>query len=164
MLKLEGIQELRELAEFALGVTPDAPGWDAKPPEDYHVTLQFVGRDLAASDAARVVAAAFAFADAATPIAVQLTGKLDAFSTTKGRYLVALADPAQLSGARAALLGRLQAAGISPRDTFAFRPHLTLLEGPPGLSLIAPPPFAPFAAMCNELTVKYGDREMGVEL
>lgn len=157
--------------------------WIANEPNSYHLTLQFVGRDLKAESAAAMIQSAFAFAGSLTTIACEFTGRFEVLTTKKGRYLAALVNPASLADTRDFLGACLSELGVVSKDSFGFKPHVTLAEATafkhlPGkitnLSVwgavrrppVRPVPEAvePFTVECQQLEVKYGSHRMVVEL
>lgn len=141
-------------------------GWTVHDPKDYHLTLAFVGRDLPSGAVQRVIASAFDIEGG--PIDVAFTGRYDSFKTGKGRYVVALVEPANLLTKREAIIRKLAEYHVTLNDPFPFKPHITLAETKPyvnapelaGLDL----ELQPFSVTCHQLQVKYGPHRMVVEL
>ena len=138
-------------------------GWTVHDPKDYHLTLVFVGRDLAAGTVQRVIASAF---DLEGPIDVEFTGQLDTFKTGKGRYVVALVKPDVLLARRKVAIEKLAEYGVTVNDSFPFKPHVTLAETKPQVGLLAfdLPTVKPFTVASTQLEVKYGPHRMVMEL
>jgi len=137
-------------------------GWTILDPENYHLTLTFVGRNLPTDQIQRVVACAF---DLEGPVDVRFTGKLDTFKTSKGRYVVALVeDDDSIMDKRNLFVTKLAEVGVVIRDAFSFKPHVSLAETGP--KAVAPELFAvePFTVTCHQLEVKYGPHRMMVDL
>jgi 2'-5' RNA ligase len=133
--------------------------------QDLHLTLQFIGRDLESRKAASVIVSAFVFADESGPIRLRFTGAFDVFRTRKGTYLVALVETTEhLLKAREGLAACLAEMGVTPKDPFDFKPHVTLVPGHPKAQVSAPEAIEPFEVSCRELVVKYGKYRMIVEL
>lgn len=135
-------------------------------PEDYHMTLQFLGRDLPAETISSAIASAFAFADQHGPIFMRFTGRFKTNFTRKGRYLTLEIDKDELiCEARARLVQCLLDRQVTPKDEFEFNPHMTLVElAPGGGQLVTPGPVDPFVVECRKMIVKYGAYRMTVEL
>lgn len=159
MLALPELPELRRLASaWIFG----QPGWETN--EDLHLTLQFVGRDLPSLKIAAMISGVFFFAEHAKALSCEFTGAFEILSTKKGRYLVALVNPAPLLKERERLQAELKELGVVSKDTFAFRPHVTLAEAPSNAEKrAAPGAISEFKTVCTELTVKYGRHEMEIE-
>lgn len=109
------------------------------PPDQYHITLKFLGETTRFSDAEKAAAKALAGLGAFTVAA----GGLGVFPSAKRARVLWLdikeGVPA-LAAAAARLDGAMSAAGF-PADTRAYSPHLTLArmkETP--LPTLAPPP------------------------
>jgi 2'-5' RNA ligase len=139
-------------------------GWRTTSPNDYHVTLQFVGRDLDRATVAAVVFSTFMLDTG--PIRLQFTGGFKVNITGKGTYLVAeiAADPPLLA-ARDRLRKQLAEMGVTPKDGFKFSPHVTTAEAPPKTAARGLPlQIEPFSVECGEIIVKYGPRRMVVDL
>jgi len=140
--------------------------------EDYHLTLQFVGRDLSGSEAALVITSAFAFAEESGPLEISFNGKFVLHGTSKGQYLVAKVEPTDaLKTARERIRQLLRSASITIKDPFPFSPHVTLTEEPPadsesGADVEGAPDFSipPLIAKASQIEVKYGPHRMLVEL
>jgi hypothetical protein len=60
--------------------------WEVVASNDYHLTLQFIGRDLVSDKVASVIVSTFCLANQ-PPLVLGVTGELDVFATSKGRYL-----------------------------------------------------------------------------
>lgn len=136
-------------------------------PRDYHLTLQFIGRDLPPDTIASVVVAAFISADELPRPTLQFTGVFGIHRTQKGCYLTAQIRKANpLTDARERVRRWLLEMQVKPKDSFGFNPHVTLVEAPPsGVRIPAvPDPIKPFSVECRELVVKYGKHQMTVEL
>jgi len=169
MLKLwdrEHPCDLCALSHPAMEWTEGHDEWKSVDMEDYHLTLQFIGRDLAGPDAAMVITSAFGFAEESGPIEISFTGRFSVHATSKGRYLVAEVQRSDaLEASRKRLLEILRLADITPKDPFPFRPHVTLAEAPPTARDPGKlPTIAPFSVEYRELVVKYGPHRMIVEL
>jgi 2'-5' RNA ligase len=139
-------------------------GWLLTSPKDCHATLQFVGRDLENSTVASVLFSAFMLDTG--PITLQFTGGFKINATGKGTYLVAEIRADQLLlDVRDRLKKQLAEMGVTPKDGFAFKPHVTVAKAP--AKTVAgglPPQIEPFYAECSELIVKYGLRRAVVDL
>ena len=132
-----------------------------KDPENLHLTLQFVGRDLEREQVGWMLRSALQL----EPQPLHFTGRYDVLRTGKGAHLVALVDSEPLLGARDRLRNLLKRdPKIVLRDQFKFNPHVTLLEAPPGTELVIPEPLEPGTITATELEVKYGSRRMVVDL
>lgn len=168
MLRLPVIQATDRLMRVMDATTwLGTPDWRPTEVQDYHLTLQFIGRDLPADKIAAVIVSAFTFADEQRPgVTLEMTGKFDLHSTKKGRYIVAgVRADAGLLAARERLQKALDAMGVKPQDSFAFKPHVTIAEAPPSAKLDSlPTAISPFSLECRELIVKYGPHRMTVEL
>lgn len=139
--------------------------WEVIRVADYHLTLQFVGRDLTNSEVALVTTCAFAFAEESGPMTVRLTGRLDIHATGKGRYLIAeVALQDSLRAARERMQQLLRSASIAPKDPFPFHPHVTIAEAPPTAQGKAPASRPSFEVESSQIEVKYGSHRMIVEL
>lgn len=132
--------------------------WGAPLKEDYHLTLQFVGRDI---DVYRLRDVFFSIVEvqAAT---LKFTGSLTRWATKKGRYMVARVEATnELLEQRAAL----RSLGIV--NDFTWAPHVTLVEDKQTslddvdflLSEVTPFEFSP-----SQLVLKYGNRTMELDL
>lgn len=140
--------------------------WNYGDGKTLHLTLQFVGRDLAHEQAGWMLRCAFQLA----PVELAFTGQLEILETKKGAYLVAKVEKStMLKEAR----DRLRAAlGRDPkltiRDQFPFNPHVTLAEFQPGspcrLKSGELPSVPPFTCTATQAEVKYGERRMVVDL
>lgn len=157
---------IRELHDAVVGCTAIHGKWKVTKPEDYHLTLQFVGRDLNSDEVAGSIVSAFQFANVHPGLKLDFSGACRIQVTTKGRYLVAGIDHAvPLLEARKHLQEALAEMGVKPRDTFEFKPHMTLAEAPPGTKEVPPmPAIKPFSVPCRGLTVKYGPNRMVVDV
>jgi 2'-5' RNA ligase len=135
-------------------------------PEDYHMTLQFLGRDLRSDIIASAISGAFAFSEDHGPIYLQFTGRFKTLLTRKGRYLALEIEKDELLlEARARLAQCLSDRQVAPKDELDFNPHMTLVELPPGGGrLETPGPVQPFLIECHRLIVKYGSHRMVVDL
>lgn len=144
----------------------EAKGRVALNPEDYHMTLQFLGRDLRSETIASAIAGTFAFADQHGPLYLQFTGNFKTLFTRKGRYLALEIEKDELlCEARAQIVQCLTDRQVTPKDEFEFNPHMTLVELPPGNEkLVTPGPVAPFVVECLDLIVKYGQYRMTIDL
>lgn len=141
--------------------------WDPTRDEDCHLTLQFIGRDLNPNRVTSALVAAFLFAgNDPSPMLLRFTGAFKINTTSKGSYLVAEVEKDEaLMKARERIKACLTQMDISPRDTFDFNPHVTLMEAPVGaIPKVPPVPLEPFSIECNELTFKYGPRRMTIDL
>jgi len=140
-------------------------GWKTVKSEDYHLTLQFIGRDLDDKSVASAIVSSFTFAPRHSSIEVKFPGTLGMLTTGKGRYMVAHVDPAGLEEMRKELSAHLAEMGVYPKDSFDFSPHVTLAEAPPTAPKTKPPPpVGPFSVQVKELVVKYGPHKMIVEM
>jgi len=158
---------IRELHDLVVGCTAIHGKWKVTKPEDYHLTLQFVGRDLTSDEVAGSIVSAFTFANAHSGLKLNFPGSCRIQATTKGRYLVAGIDAdVTLREARKYLQGVLADMNVKPKDSFDFKPHVTLAEAPPaaGGELPRPPTVKPFSVPCHGLTVKYGPHRMVVDM
>jgi 2'-5' RNA ligase len=157
-------------AEWIVSNGNGAPGnpWEVE--EDPHLTLQFIGRDLSSDQVAGVIAGAFAFAKQA-PVIGLAAKDLQFLATRKGIYLVLpVVDPPaederSIHVARSRLLQCLRNAKIEPKDTFPFKPHITLLERRPSSGPRPNPGQLPegFQIEFVEIVVKYGPHRMTIE-
>lgn len=149
--------------------------WSHTLPDDLHMTLQFVGRDLPASDVSAMILSAFLI----EPLTVSLTGKFKRFGTTKGQYIVLEVEKSEaLVKQREAVRVFLDDSGIKIKDTFEWNPHITVMESSiPGTmaqgtawasskrkDLPVPEPIDPLQVVCSEVEVKYGHRKMVIDL
>jgi len=177
MLKLPANDpNIVELHDLVVGCTALHGKWKVVKPEDYHLTLQFVGRDLTPDEVAGSIVSAFTFANAHPGLKLNFPGSCRIQTTTKGRYLVAGIDAdVTLRESRKYLQGVLADMDVKPKDSFEFKPHLTLAEAPPvtegedrrmllTLGLPKPPVVKPFSVPCRGLTVKYGPNRMVVDM
>jgi len=167
MLKLpEGTCDVLHKAATAWSAGHD--DWKVVHPRDYHLTLQFIGRDLNPEKIASSICgvAMFAFSDDRAPQHLRLTGAFGAQITKKGRYLVARAMMDPLAIARGQLRQFLRNMEVVPKDSFEFRPHVTLAEAPPSARVpgALPDPLSPFSVEYQELVVKYGPYRMTMQL
>jgi 2'-5' RNA ligase len=149
--------------------------WKRTMPDDLHMTLQFVGRDLPASDVSAMIMGAFLL----EPVTISLTGKFKRFGTTKGQYIVLeVVKSEALIKQRDLVRQFLDDAGIKIKDTFQWNPHITVMETTtPGTmsqgeawasskrpDLIIPDPIEPMQIDCTEIEIKYGQRKMVIDL
>jgi len=142
-----------------------APPWIRVHPADYHLTLQFVGRDLSGDKIGATIYSAFLFTRDPFTAPIEFTGALGVLSTRKGSYLVAHVNGKPLEEARKKLDGILLEMGVVPKDSFDFNPHVTLAEAPPRVGKCKPPAaIQPFSVQVKELVVKYGPHKMIVEM
>jgi len=157
---------IRELHDMVVGCTAIHAKWKVVKPEDYHLTLQFVGRDLDSDAVSGTVFSAFQFANTHPGLKLSFSGACRIQVTTKGRYLVAGIDAdVALREARKYLQGVLADMNVKPKDSFEFKPHVTLAEAPPTTKEVPPmPAVKPFAVPCRGLTVKYGPNRMVVDM
>lgn len=135
-------------------------------PDDYHMTLQFLGRDLPSEIVASAISSAFAFADQHGPIYMRFTGCYKTLLTRKGRYLALEIEKDELIlEARAQIVQCLSDRQVKPKDEFDFNPHMTLVELLPGGGrLETPGPVEPFVVECRQLILKYGPYRMPIDL
>jgi len=150
-----------------LGQEEHKKDWKIAHPDDYHLTLQFVGRNLDGDKIGAMIYSAFLFAREPFTAPVEFTGTLGMLSTLKGRYLVAHVNGKPLEEARNKLESTLLEMGVVAKDPFrfGFSPHVTLAEASPDAPRAKPPPpVGPFSVQVKELVVKYGPYRMVVEL
>jgi len=141
-----------------------SPPWKLTAP-DYHLTLQFVGRDLAEDKIGATIYSAFLFTRDPFTAPIEFTGAFGILSTRKGNYLVAHVNGKPLEEARKKLDGLLLEMGVVPKDSFDFNPHVTLAEAPPDAERPEIlPDIKPFSVEVKQMVVKYGPYKMIVEL
>jgi 2'-5' RNA ligase len=141
--------------------------WDATDGDDDHLTLQFIGRDLNPNKVTSAMVAAFVFAgNDPSPMSLRFSGVFKINTTSKGSYLVAEIEKDEaLMKARERIKASLAQMDVTPKDSFDFNPHVTLMEAPPGAIPKTPPaPLDPFVIECNELVFKYGPRRLVIDL
>lgn len=142
-----------------------SPPWILVPPDDYHLTLQFVGRDLDGDKIASTIYSAFLFARDPFPTLVEFTGVFGMLTTRKGRYMVAHVKSESLEAPRMKLQEVLGSMGVVPNDPFDFSPHVTMAEATPDAPKAKPPgAIEPFSVPVNQIEVKYGPYRMSVQL
>jgi len=170
MLKLWSEKHQHDLAALSRAAVEWSKGreldWRPVETEDYHLTLQFIGRNLASDKIASAIVTAFAFADEQARLQIEFTGALSTFATKKGRYLVAhVKNNESMASARKRLGHFLSEMGVAVKDAFEFKPHVTLAEAPPTVpEHAAPVAIEPFSVECSKLIVKYGLHRMVVDL
>ena len=168
MLKFTGeyVEPLESLRD-QIRNSENAGAWRITPPEEYHLTLQFVGRDLTSEKVSRVVFSTYVFAEDEQPFKIEFTGAVRVNRTSKGSYVVAeVLKSKDLLRMKERIVDKLAQMEIKPRDGFDFNPHVTLAEAAPGQS--APSKVAniqPFTVDCKEIVVKYGsERRLSIDL
>lgn len=157
------IPEDERLHHTALGWALNDPRW-VTDPKDYHLTLQFVGRGLPWRSVVSMIVTAFEFASDRPAPSLKFTGELDVFRTSKGDHLVAhIHQEDFLLTARKEIQGNLALMDVAPKDSFDFRPHVTIGEMAPMSRPPVPPPIEAFSVQCSRLIVKYGPHRMPIE-
>jgi 2'-5' RNA ligase len=171
MLRLPLNTEQREITSaLAWKATMDWGGRKMTPPDDLHLTLQFVGRDLDRHYVCEVIKASFGIA----PLTIKTRGHFLFFGTSKGRYMVMeVAKTPELITQREVTREWLRQAGLKIQDDFEWNPHITLAEsnepatvtsGMVEARLKLPDPIDPFEIQVTEVEVKYGSRRMIIDL
>lgn len=142
----------------------DSPA-DFTHPRDYHLTLQFIGRDLHVDQVAGVITASLKGLSK-KPLSIEFDGTTRINKTSKGEYLVATVKPTDgLLEQRKILADELARQAVKITDSFLFAPHVTLAEGPVGsMKGVAPFKFESYSVQCREAIVKYGKFKMSVML
>lgn len=140
--------------------------WRILPPETYHLTLQFVGRDLSSEKISRVVFSTFLFAEDEAPFQIEFTGVTSVNRTSKGSYLVAqVIKSNNILRMRERILDKFAQMDVKVKDGFGFNPHVTIAEADPGRAWPGELPTSKsFSVDCNELVLKYGARRMSIDL
>jgi len=155
-----------EFTHIAVIQTAGELKWLVANPLDYHLTLQFIGRDVSARRLASVIVAAFALvtADDWAPVTLRFTGRFLALKTFKNHSIVAEVENGPvLQSVRKRLRDRLAEMDVNPKDDFGDHPHVTIARAPIEAKPLEPPrPIGPFMIACDELSVKYGPHRMTV--
>lgn len=132
---------------------------------DYHITLQFVGRNLNSDVVLQVINAAW---QTVGPLPVEFTGVVKQWSTTKGQYLVAEVERTRpLLDMRRDFRAKLhELGGPVIHDQFEYNPHVTIAEAPPSANVDTHAAFStvPYCVNVVQADVKYGNRKLTMEL
>lgn len=133
--------------------------------DDYHMTLQFIGRDLPNEAIGDVVKAALMSVE--SPIEILITGNINEFATKDGLYFVAEVLKTPRLAAMRENIRKMLGSYCAP-DDFDFNPHITLISAKTKNDEVKTTEhlyaFKSEIVTCDKMVVKYGKRGMVIDL
>lgn len=140
----------------------DIAGWVEE--RDYHVTLQFVGKDMTSHQVCKILDSAFWLAERWRSPVITALGQLRTFRNKEASF-VSLVEPTDaLQDMKNSLASELALKGIRVRNDYEFTPHVTLAKHPDRKRGPDAAQGVPWRCHADELAVKYGKQRMTIML